>query len=69
MAGINLRSKAGNPSERSPYSAFRSDRDRLWALVSRDVRLVLIALLVAVATPPAVSPLSQVWAFIVRSAN
>lgn len=27
----------------SPYCVFQNDRDRLWALVSRDVRLVLIA--------------------------
>jgi|GEM_PF-3094911 len=29
----------------SPYVAFRDDRERKWALVSRDVRLVLVALI------------------------
>jgi len=29
----------------SPYVAFKDDRERRWALVSRDVRLVLITLL------------------------
>lgn len=32
---------------RSPYVAFTDDRQRKWALVSRDVRLVLIALILA----------------------
>lgn len=32
----------------SPYVAFKDDRERRWALVSRDVRLVLIALLLAI---------------------
>jgi hypothetical protein len=32
----------------SPYVAFKDDRERKWALVSRDVRLVLIALIFAV---------------------
>lgn len=31
----------------SPYVAFKDDRERRWALVSRDVRLVLIALILA----------------------
>lgn len=32
----------------SPYVAFKDDRERRWALVSRDVRLVLIVLLLAI---------------------
>lgn len=32
----------------SPYVAFKSDRERRWALVSRDIRLVLIAAFSAV---------------------
>lgn len=32
----------------SPYIAFKDDRERRWALVSRDVRLVLITLLFAI---------------------
>lgn len=34
-------------SSDSPYVAFKDDRERKWALVSRDVRLVLIALIFA----------------------
>lgn len=33
----------------SPYCAFKNDRARLWALVSRDVRLVVVALIMALA--------------------
>jgi hypothetical protein len=32
----------------SPYVAFKDDRERRWALVSRDVRLVLIVFLLAI---------------------
>lgn len=39
------RSRGGGAS---PYVAFTDDRERRWALVSRDVRLVLIALIFAV---------------------
>ena len=35
--------KPGNEGGYAPYCAFRNDRDRLLALVSRDIRLVLIA--------------------------
>lgn len=69
MAGINPGPRLGNLSERSPYWAFRSDRDRLWALISRDVRLVLIAVLVAAGSRPAASFLSQLWAFIVKNTS
>lgn len=31
----------------SPYVAFKDDRERKWALVSRDVRWVLVALFLA----------------------
>lgn len=34
--------------DNSPYVAFKDDRERRWALVSRDVRLVLIVLLLAI---------------------
>ena len=34
--------KSGDGSD-NPYVAFKSDRERKWALVSRDVRLVLVA--------------------------
>lgn len=54
--------KSAKLGEHSPYCVFNSDRDRLWALVSRDMRLVLIACVLAVAAP---SQLSQAWAAIV----
>lgn len=38
-----LKPSRNNQERRSPYCAFRSDRHRLWALVSRDIRSVLIA--------------------------
>lgn len=41
---------AAKPSRlgpRSPYVAFTDDRQRKWALVSRDIRLVLVALIFA----------------------
>jgi hypothetical protein len=36
----------------SPYVAFRDDRCRMWALVSRDVRWVLVALVLALGEVP-----------------
>lgn len=32
----------------SPYVAFKDDRERRWALMSRDVRFVVIALILAI---------------------
>lgn len=32
------------------YESFKNDRDRLFALVSRDIRIVLVAALFATAT-------------------
>jgi hypothetical protein len=37
---------------KSAYSEFKCDRERLLALVSRDIRLVLIAAILAIALPP-----------------
>jgi hypothetical protein len=37
----------------SPYCAFKDDRERKWALVSRDVRWVLVAVVFAVSEVPA----------------
>lgn len=31
----------------NPYESFKNDRDRLFALISRDVRIVLVAALFA----------------------
>lgn len=38
---------------RNPYESFKSDRDRLLALMSRDVRIVLV---VAIAGATGLSP-------------
>ena len=35
---------------RCPYASFKNDRERLWALVSRDLRMVAISMLCAAAT-------------------
>lgn len=40
--------KFGPSSAQSPYVAFSDDQQRKWALVSRDVRLVLIALILTI---------------------
>lgn len=37
----------------APYDSFKNDRDRLWALVSRDARIVLV---VAIAASTGVFP-------------
>lgn len=37
-----MSSGKSNDDSGSPYVAFKSDRERKWALVSRDIRLVLI---------------------------
>jgi hypothetical protein len=34
----------------NPYESFKNDRDRLFALMSRDIRIVLVAALIAGAT-------------------
>lgn len=38
----------------SPYVAFKDDRERKWALVSRDIRWVLVAGVMALSGVPAV---------------
>lgn len=41
----------------NPYCSFKNDRDRLWALVARDVRdIAIVALLLTAAghVPPAI---------------
>jgi hypothetical protein len=38
----------------SPYCAFKDDRERKWALISRDVRWVLVAVVFALGGIPAV---------------
>lgn len=42
-------------SPNSPYCAFKDDRERKWALVSRDIRWVLVAVAWAVAGVPLVN--------------
>ena len=40
--------KQAEPKDReSPYCAFKDDRRRMWALVSRDVRLVRVVIVLA----------------------
>ena len=34
----------------NPYISFKSDRHRLWALIARDLRIVVVAALCAGAT-------------------
>lgn len=48
--------------EDKAYCAFRNDRFRLWALVSRDIRLVIIAVLVALGIGTSHFP----WSLLVR---
>ena len=40
-----------------PYTSFKNDRDRLRALMSRDVRLVLCTCAVAIGAPHMAPPL------------
>ncbi|MGO4395294.1 hypothetical protein AB4Z46_28460 [Variovorax sp. M-6] len=44
---------------RSPYECFKDDRARLFALMSRDARLIAIALIAAFAAPPASKALAS----------
>lgn len=49
---------------RNPYECFKSDRHRLWALVSRDLRLVLVAAISAaagVAASPTLRAVALGW--------
>lgn len=36
----------------SPYCAFKDDRERKWALISRDIRWVLVSVVFAVGGVP-----------------
>ena len=40
------------PPKPDPYSTFRNDKERRNALISRDIRLVLIALVVGLTSHP-----------------
>jgi len=48
---------------RSPYECFKNDRERLYALVSRDIRIVLT---VAIAGIAGMSPIlrATIWSWI-----
>lgn len=50
--------KSGNP-----YTSFKSDRERLWALISRDLRIVAVSALCAGAAgvSPAVQDAILLW--------
>jgi len=43
-----------------PYTSFRCDRDRLWALVSRDLRFVLCTVAVVI-WAPRIAPAVLLW--------
>lgn len=53
------------PRSRNPYEGFKSDRHRLFALVSRDLRIVLVAAIFAAAgfagVPPALGSVIALW--------
>ena len=51
------------PRRPDPYCAFQDDQERRRALVSRDVRLVLIAIAGVVASAPAVP---HAWAWLLQ---
>jgi hypothetical protein len=48
------------------YCAFKNDRARLLALVSRDIRLVAIAVVVALAVPAVPSIVARVLSLVLR---
>lgn len=45
----------------NPYVSFKNDRDRLWALVSRDVRIAVVAGLCALAGYAPMRAVVQAW--------
>jgi hypothetical protein len=47
-----MTSRKPDEGAKSPYCAFRSDRERLWALISRDIRWVLVVGLMAITNLP-----------------
>jgi hypothetical protein len=61
------RKPAKGSGELSPYCAFRSDKNRLLALISRDVRLVLIALVVAIGAYTMEPRPSQWWSAVLEA--
>lgn len=64
MASINGRQR---PDANSAYCSFKNDRARLLALVSRDVRLVLIAVVILAMASPGSVPLSRFWALLMTA--
>lgn len=44
------------PLKRDAYVAFKNDRERRIALVSRDVRLAIIAIVASIASAPSIWP-------------
>lgn len=50
----------------SPYCAFKSDRHRFWALVSRDVRLVVVFGTIAYVGWPGVGSITHLVAVFAR---
>lgn len=52
MASSQAPDKKGKENGNSPYCAFKSDKHRLLALVSRDVRIVFCACVIIYAGAP-----------------
>jgi hypothetical protein len=50
------------PPRRDPYCSFRDDRERRNALIARDVRLVLLALITATSSPALLTRLASWFA-------
>lgn len=62
VATPNRPARAKKQDSNSPYCAFKSDKHRLWALISRDVRLVVCACVLLVAGAPFAPRLVQLIA-------
>ena len=63
MNGISGCPKPGKAmGEHAPYCAFKDDRERRLALISRDLRKVaIVIILVTFAWPPVSAPVSLFW--------
>lgn len=43
-----------------PYTSFKNDRERLWALISRDLRFVVCTIAVVICAPQ-IAPAVFLW--------
>ncbi|SFI03080.1 hypothetical protein SAMN04515618_10896 [Collimonas sp. OK307] len=62
MGVLNRNPKGPAPNRESPYCAFKDDRHRLWALISRDIRAVVVCAILLFAEPALTSRFSHVLA-------